>query len=142
MLLDRYVRHGYKVFIQGDADGKSNTIFDRIVEKDAVTPDRTFVFAYDFETAVPAGLMFSALQSMGELEDVDIEQFQEVIPRSAGPVSKTLKTNYGLDLEPLKLEFATQVADILNHPSVIWWNNENFMQTELGRFLRFIQGVS
>jgi hypothetical protein len=142
MLLDRYVRHGYKVFIQGDADGKGNAIFDRIVEKDAVTPDRTFVFTYDFETAVPASLMLSALQSMGELEEVDIEQFQEVILRSDGPVSKTLKTNYGLDLEPLKLEFATQVADILNYPSVIWWNNENFMQTELGRFLRFIQGIS
>ena len=78
---------------------------------------------------------------MGELEDVNIEQFQEVIMRSTGPVSAALKANYGLDLEPLKLEFATQVADVLNHRSGIWWNNENFIQMELGRFLRFIQGA-
>lgn len=55
MLLDRYVRHGYKVFIQGDADGKGKTIFDGIVKKGAVTPGPYFRLRLRFRDGCSCG---------------------------------------------------------------------------------------
>lgn len=140
MLLERYTRQGYKIFIQGDADGGNKEIFNQIVEAGSVTSNRIFVFEYDFETSIPPQLLLFALQRIGELEDVVPEDFVKSISSGPKPVSKSLETLYGLNINSLKLELASQVGDILNR-EVIWWQDERFLKTELGRFLQFIQRV-
>jgi len=44
MLLERFVRQGYKVFIQGDADGGSTSIFTNLIQKGLVDEENTFAF--------------------------------------------------------------------------------------------------
>jgi hypothetical protein len=78
---------------------------------------------------------------MGELEAVASEEFARNVAAVPKPVGRCMNETYGLDLDPLKLELATQVADHLNHPDVVWWRDEQFLETDLGRFLQFVQGV-
>jgi hypothetical protein len=52
MLLDRYTRLGYRIFLQGDADGNDQDIFRQIISKGAVSKERTLLFKHDFETSV------------------------------------------------------------------------------------------
>lgn len=141
MLLERYKRQGYKVYIQGDADGSGGDCFQHIVTKGLVTPDRTFVFVHDFETSIPLELLLSALKEMGELEEVTASAFREKLGNYTGPVRDALRRHYSLDLDSLKLTLATQVADLLNRPHATWWRDERFLQTELGRFLQFVMRV-
>jgi len=75
MLLDRYIAQGYKIYIQGDADGKNTEIFNKLVLRGSVGSECTFVFQHDFETAVPAELLLDTLQDIGHLKDVDRKDF-------------------------------------------------------------------
>ena len=139
MLLERYTRQGYSIFLQGDADGNNQDIFQQIIAKGAVSKERTFVFRHDFETSVPLPLLFFALQQLGELSDENRDGFKTKVA-GEGSIGARLKSAYGLDLEPLKMSLASQIADVLNSESA-WWQDERFMDTELGRFLEFITHV-
>jgi hypothetical protein len=136
MLLDRFKRLGYSIFIEGDADGNNHDIFRDIVAQGTVNKERTFVFQHDFETSIPLGLLLAALQQLGELVDESLDTFRTKAV-GEGSVGARLKKAYGIELEPLKMELASQIADILNQrPS--WWQDERFLETELGRFLKFV----
>jgi hypothetical protein len=139
MLLDRFTRLGYSIFIQGDADGSTHDIFQAIVAQGAVNEDRTFIFRHDFETSVPLALLLKALQQLGELIDESLDAFKTKVA-GEGPVDVRLKKTYRLELEPLKMALASQIADILNQTPG-WWQDERFLGTELGRFLKFIWRV-
>lgn len=141
MLLDSYVKQGYITYIQGDADGKNTEIFRALSEKGSIKPEHSFVFRHDFESAIPPKILYRALKRLGELEEVDYEDFEKVVSYKDRSVVKLLHEKYRVDIESLKLPLADAVGDILNHPRFAWWQKEDFMETELGQFLKFTMDV-
>jgi len=137
MLLERYVKQGYVIYIQGDADGKDAEQFPALIKKGAVKSEHTFVFHHDFESAIPPNIFYRALRHLGELEGIDYAQFEKVVSSEDKSVVKLMLDSLGLNIESLKLPLADTVGDILNHPGFVWWKDEGFMKTELGEFLKF-----
>lgn len=141
MLLDNYVNKGYKIYIQGDADGRDSKIFDELVRKGSIHQGNTFVFKYDFESSVPPILLLNALKALGELSEVEPEEFLEKIHSFDKSVVFLLQKHFQLDINPIKLELASTIAEYLNKPFWSWWKDEDFMKTELGQFLHFIRKI-
>jgi hypothetical protein len=141
MLLDRYVKQGYIIYIQGDADGKDTEVFRALCDKGAINPEHSFVFRHDFESAIPPRILYQALRYLGELEKVEYVDFEKVVKSEDRSVVKLLSEKIGIDVERLKLPLAEAVGDILNDPRFAWWQNEEFMETELGKFLKFTMHV-
>jgi len=141
MLLKKYCELGYKIFIQGDADGNSLDIFRSMAERDLISDDNTFVFTHDFESAVPCDILFKSLQSLGELENVHKDDLSALLLNSEISVNRLILDEFHLDLKPLKIDLASMIADVLNHTYPPWWTHGEFMVTELGQFLDFIRKV-
>lgn len=141
MLLDNYIKLGYKIYIQGDADGKDSAIFKELVRKGSVTQDCIFVFKYDFESSLPPALFLRVLQELGEIVEVGVDEFIEKVCQLDCSVVKKVKDIFGIDLHPLKLHIASLVAEKLNNPRWAWCQDDTFMQTEIGKFIRFIQDM-
>jgi hypothetical protein len=85
-------------------------------------------------------LLLAALKRLGELPDEARDEFKAKVGRREGSIGDRLKETYGLELGPLKMELASEIADILNHETA-WWQDKRFMETELGKFLEFIWSV-
>jgi hypothetical protein len=140
MLLERYKQQGFVVHAQGDADGKNADIFRNLVDAGLIAQQHTFVFEHDFESAIPLPLAYAALSELGSVDGVTKEEFVARLKDNNRRFADRLSENYGIDMEPIKMEYAVAVGDILNRSD--WWNNGNFMEkTELGRFLRFVQHI-
>ena len=139
MLFKKYSEHGYEIYLQGDADGRGPGVLDSLIKKCSLAPDNTFMFDYDFETSIPAALLLRALQSLGELEHVSIDEFRARVSPISGPVGPVMKSAFGLELKPLKIDLAVATADLLNATDARWSSNDDFMKTELGRFLHFVR---
>lgn len=141
MLLDNYQKQGYKVYIQGDADGKDSKIFNELVRKGAVEENDTFVFEHDFETSIPTKMLFSALYELELLEKEKLSEYITELGKTDNSIVKTFKSKFDIDLNPYKLELAEVIAEKLNHKMWAWWQDEDFNNTELGQFLIFVQGI-
>ncbi len=140
MLLKRYICQGYTVYVVGDADGANTDIFERLVDSGLVKRESTFIFTHDFETSLPIGLLLHVLKNLHLIGDT--AYCRELLDHRSGSVVQQLKDGSSLDIGPHKVAVAQAVARVLNHPDVIWWQNDGFMkESELGRFLRFIQGI-
>jgi hypothetical protein len=141
MLLERYLQQGYVIYAQGDADSEHADVFLNLIEARLMAEENTFVFEHDFESSVPLRLMFVALKKLGVLEGIDRDEFIARISTFEGSFSARALACFGIDFDPLKMDLAISVADVLNH--TFWWNNEDFVErTELGRFLRFVQRIN
>lgn len=139
MLLERYSREGYVVYIQGDADGGNpKDTFSRLVDT-GILSENTFAFKYDFESAIPAFMLYEALIHLGYLKEVTLEAFEEVLDTKF-PVGPVLKDEYSIELDSIKIELAETIADFLNE-SLDWWDDQQFMSTELGQFIKFLQSI-
>ena len=138
MLLEDYKAKGYTVYLQGDADGKEPQKFNSV--KDLVENDNLFIFKHDFETAVSPALLLFCLKKLDYLADITEDEFVAKVTSEDKSVVKIIKEVYNFDLGTIKVELATMVARVLNS-SPGWWQNEEFMSTELGQFLRFVQRI-
>ena len=141
MLLDNYKKQGYKIYIQGDADGQHSDIFNELVRKGSVTKECTIVFKYDFESALPPNLFLKALHELGEIPEVGIREFIKKASPLDRSVVKKVKEIFGINCDPIKLDIASIVAERFNDPRWAWWQDDKFMRTEMGRFLSFVQGI-
>ena len=142
MLLAKYVEQGYVIYAQGDADGENTNIFRGLIKAGSISEGNIFVFKYDFESSIPLDLLYVALKVMEFLEDISEEEFETQLGNDDISVVKKLKEKFSIDIKPHKLELANTVAQVLNHPRAIWWQNDKFMnESELGQFLRFIQRI-
>lgn len=142
MLLENYRKMGYKIYIQGDADGQQSEIFKELVRKGSVTEECTFVFKHDFESSLPPSMFLDALHQLGEIPEVGIDEFiQRVSPLDCSVVRKVQEI-FGVNCEPIKLDIASVVAERLNDWNWAWWKDNEFMQTEIGQFLRFVQNIT
>jgi hypothetical protein len=137
MHMERLIRDGYVIYIQGDADGGDSNIFQNLIKKDLIKSENTFVFKYDFETSIPNRLLQKALQNMG------LNQAKE-IPLCDNQNSSTIKylLGLGIDISDRKIELAEGIADLINsNTRWIWWQDHEFIESELGKFLLFIRRV-
>ena len=147
MLLESRVNQGYNIFIQGDADGKDSEIFLDLCEKGAITKEHSFVFRHDFESAIPPEILYQALRTLGKLENVEYVDFEKIVTSENTSVVNLLNEKFHINIKRkrLKIRLAEAVGDILNRPHFppppVWWHNEEFMETELGKFLKFIMHV-
>lgn len=139
MLLQKYETDGYRVFLQGDADGANpKDVFSALIRKGLVSEEQVFAFSYDFETAVPTRLLFEGLRSLGYLGDVDPEAFSEDVKRlTQGSVLPVLREVFKIPIESCKTELASEMGILLAAALPI--SDERFCKTELGRFLDFIR---
>lgn len=142
MLLQKYIELGYTIYAQGDADGKPEEIFKGLVDSGHLKPDNTFVFRFDFETAVPLALLCRAMRRVGIPIAFRPTVLGEQLVSEPQSVNRLLKTCYGIDLEPRKMELAATIAEVMNGSAFAWWQDDDFMSTELGQFLRFIQKMA
>lgn len=141
MLLDKYIDHGYTIYVQGDADGKVGDIFKGLVDSGRVKKKNTFVFEHDFETAIPLPLLIRSMRNIGltmKFRPSDLRAALFEKPRS---VNKVLLENFGIDISRHKVAIANMVGEILSSSSFAWWADEEFMSTELGKFLSFVQSL-
>jgi hypothetical protein len=141
MLLDSRVKQGYTIYIQGDADGKGKDGFRTLCQRGSISEERSFLFAYDFETAIPPDILYQALRKLGQLVGVDCGAFETAVASGTGSVVELLTDRFQIDVGPLKVRLAEAVGGILNAPRRFWWQDKAFMETELGRFLNFIMHI-
>lgn len=139
MLLEKFKSQGLIVYAQGDADGENTDIFRGLINSGAIGQDKTFVFKYDFETSFPREFLLAVLVEMQFLPEMSVEGFDEKMGSFEGSINSRLKDIFAIDVVSSKIELATTAGALLNE--VAWWQNEKFMASELGQFLRFIQGV-
>ena len=140
MLLDQYVRRGYRIYIQGDADGRERALYNALIIKGLVGAENTFMFAHDFESSIPPPLLLAALQRLGMLLAVPVDAFSQRVTQHHDGIDSLLQADYDLQLDPYKVQLASMVGTLLNENDD-WWMDPEFMATELGRFLRFVQHV-
>lgn len=141
MLLDNYKKQGYKIYIQGDADGKNSDIFKELIRKGSLAEECTFVFKHDFESSIPPNLFIHALHELGEIPEVGVGEFiKKAFPLDCSVVKK-VHDIFSINCEPIKLTIASIVAERLNDWNWAWWQDEKFMQTELGKFLEFVDKI-
>jgi hypothetical protein len=141
MLLDKYVELGYTIFIQGDADGKPGEIFKGLMDSGVLKENNTFVFKYDFETAIPPGILTSVLDLIGIQVKFTANDLCEAFGGNPRSILRVLKDDFGLHLDSRKMEIAVGLGEFLNDHRWSWWMDDGFMNTELGRFIRFIQNM-
>ena len=137
-LFQQLRRQGYKVFVQADGD-VNNCIqaINKLVSKGVLDEEKVFKFKYDFESAFTPGMLLKALHQLKILESVTKEEFQTAVYSQSQSVVKTIKAVYGVDLEPLKVYLAKELAAVLKGLGS-WWTDEEFLETEIGEFLKFI----
>lgn len=140
MLINDYKRKGYKVYFQGDADGKEGNMFKEFIDKKTIPAENAFQFKFDFETAIPSGLLWDTLNELNLINNATLDSFRDKMSIRNEPISKILLREYSLDIETHKMNIAKKAGEILNKTS--WWTKDDFMETELGLFLDFIRKIN
>lgn len=140
MLLEQYNKLGYGICFQGDADGKGGEQFAPFIAAGQLLKENTFAFRHDFESAVPLPLLGLALAMIGVKFSSPWEKVEARLRRRRSvSVSAALREIEEVDLRPMKVELAKAVAELLNRPRFVWWQDRRFMASELGRFLHFVR---
>jgi hypothetical protein len=143
MLLRHLQSQGYEVYIEGDADSGATNIFDPHIARELVGKENTFVFQANFESSVPDHLTYKALRLMGFLQDLTYSEFKVSISDCEWNTVQTIKDSYGINIDDAKIEFAESVADIISWDrDWTWWQDEDFLQSELGQFLEFLRSIN
>jgi hypothetical protein len=136
MRLDKYVEDGYTCYMQGDKDGKEKGSFDKLIKHKVVEEENTFLFDFDFESAIPRKLLLIALHNLELLLDIECEGFLEQTDNESS-ICIQIKAVFNVNLEPYKVLLADEIGWVINNSEFYWYQEENkFMEeTELGRFL-------
>ena len=142
MLLENYKKQGYSIYLQGDADGKQTDVFRELIRLNSVEESSTFVFRHDFESSIPAHMFVLMLHELDLLNGHSRKEIGEKLVEYDISYVKNLKNNFNIDINPFKIDIAELTANILNTKMRTWWQNELFMKTEFGAFLKFIQKIS
>ena len=138
MLLKDYKKRGYKVYAQGDRDGHPTGAVDGLVDSGLLASDNAFLFGFDFESAVPLGLLYDVLVDLGRAPvGVSRVGFVATLASATTAISKAIPTTWALDLSADKPGLAAALARRIISTD-LWWQDEEFMKTELGRFLHFV----
>jgi hypothetical protein len=139
MRLDKYVEDGYTCFMQGDKDGKEKGSFEKLIKHKVVEENNTFLFDFDFESAIPRKLLLMALHNLDLLLGIDSKAFLEKTNNKSSICIQIIAV-FDVNLEPYKVQLADEIGWVFNNSEFHWYQDKNnFMeQTELGRFLDFV----
>lgn len=141
MLLDKYRDIGYRIYAQGDADGKPEDVFKGLVDSGTLGIGSTFTFKHDFESAVPLSMLIRAMRRIGVpigFKPSDLKASLTAKPRS---VNQALLDDFHVDTASFKLDLASEIGAMLNDYQFVWWQDANFMSSELGQFMSFLQNM-
>jgi hypothetical protein len=141
LLLKQYATQGYRVFIQGDADGAAQSPFRSLIQSGLVDEADTFYFPHDFESSVPSALLFVALNTLGRLTDVDIGDFETAVEGNTSSVATVLADKFQCDIKPIKVALAKAVAEMINGLPNTYLSHEWLMESELGSFIKFLRRI-
>jgi hypothetical protein len=136
MMMEDYQRRNFRVFIQRDADGNNNNMFQQLKEKFKISEENCFQFQFDFESSILPEILYDVLFGFGFLKNISFDEFNKKLSK---PVSKCLKENFGIEIEPNKRQIAKQVAKIINNSN--WYESEKCKGSELFRFTEFVRGI-
>ncbi|WP_439185759.1 hypothetical protein [Carboxylicivirga taeanensis] len=143
MLLDDYQKKGYLIYIQGDEDGNGDgTGFDKFkeyVNQSYIVKQNIFQFKYDFESSIPKKLLYHVLLDFGYLENVSFEKFRRVTEDR--PMNSCLLKEFNIDtnIDNLKVRIAKAVGNAIFH--IDFRILDQFYETELGAFVRFLEKI-
>lgn len=138
MLLKKFISDGYKIYIQGDADGKEMGRFNSLISKGLVEKECIFAFERDFENAIPINLLWAALKEIVVIKGVQLKSFIKKMG-SGGDFIRTLKKEYSLDVESVKVKLAVAVANVIKKKGLQnLLNDVDFLDSELGQFTLFL----
>jgi len=139
LLLSKLRNDGYKIYIQGDKDGKDIDMFQEHKKRNLLNEASIFQFKQDFETAFPPKLMFYILNDLELITEVEYEDFfNKLYPCEGGIVRKIMET-FNINPTNFKMLIADKAAKILNYTD--WWNKEEIINSELGKFLSFVKKI-
>ena len=142
MLLDRYRKIGYNIYAQGDADGSPDPIFKGLIDRGHLERSRTFTFKHDFESSIPLPLLLRAMKRIGVPLTFKPSDLAASLHRNQRSVITALRDDFGVDTGgDFKMALAVELATMMSGYQFVWWNDKRFMQTELGRFMRFVQEI-
>ncbi|MGD8781815.1 MAG: hypothetical protein PVH88_22990 [Ignavibacteria bacterium] len=140
-LIGEFHNRGYNIFVEGDADNNKRQVINTLLSKNIIPKENLFVFEIDFETSIPWDLLFASLKSIKLNKNIkDINEFRDIVNARDKSIIKILKERYSIDLEPIKIQFAEKLALIINKNDNCWRRND-FMDSELGKFLLFIRAI-
>jgi len=132
-----YKSRGYAVYLQTDLDGKNeNSNTQRIISNGLIDKENIFAFKFDFETAIPIKLLYTLLSQNNFIED-SFENFNKNYKRDISIV-KYVEANYSVSSFP-KVVIAEKLAERMVEDKYKWLDNKIFFETELGKFMQFIQ---
>lgn len=97
----------------------------------------------DFETSIPIDILYYILLEMNLLNGKNKNEFLDSLGNESIPVLNKLEQKLGIDIEHHKVKLGKTLAQLLNKSGFYWWSDKGFMsQTELGKFLSFIQSIN
>ncbi len=139
-LVKQYQEKGYEVYLQTDMDGKTeNQKAKKIIEKALIEEKNIFQFKHDFETSIPLEKLFAILRS-NEIVDVSFEDFEKDIDLKSGSI-KHIENKYAVSIN--KRMIANEISLMINNLSrrTNLYYDENFLDTEIGKFWNFIKRI-
>jgi hypothetical protein len=141
MLLKHYYDKGYEVYLQIDADGRNvEQVLATAAQSLRLTTERIFAFTYDFETSIPRNVAVAALSVILNQERSEVDKVWEAEAENFGMKQVLAKLAPEISLNDIKVELGHVLGDLLAS-DYSWHENEAFMNSELGRFLSFVQNL-
>lgn len=143
MLLDKYKKIGYSIYLQGDEDGTGDGSgydkFKSYISDSYLSQEKIFQFKYDFETAIPKNILFKTLVDFSLLKNVSFKEFDN--KTNGKSINESLKEEFGIDtkINSLKKQIAISVgkACFTIDPK----DEEKFKQSELGHFITYLNNI-
>lgn len=139
-LVKDYQEKGYEVYLQTDKDGKpENQNVNKIIKNGLIRKECIFQFKHDFETSIPLKKLYEILRS-NEIIDALFEDFEKDLDLKSGIV-KHIENKYTVGIN--KRMIANEISLMINNLSrrTNLYYDENFLDTEIGKFWNFIKRI-
>lgn len=138
ILIEKNREVGYEIYIQGDKDGQDVDFFQNHIKSKLLKEGHTFQFTYDFETAIPKGLLYGVLNTL-KIIDCNIGEFTQKVSKKEQSINKTLLEEFHLNLDKHKVDIADTLGIIIRH--LDWRTDKSIHTSELGKFLEFVYRI-
>jgi hypothetical protein len=104
------------------------------------------LFPFDFESAVPNDVFYNALVENGLLNHVTLAEYISKVSsaplgRGQESIKHFISREYCIDINNSKILIGKSIARHYGNINSGWWQDENFIKTDFGRFLKFIISI-
>jgi len=137
LLSKKYMQTGFRLFLQGDADGQTADIFSEHRSRFKMGDNQLFAFKYDLETSYPSELAAKAATELGWVKKCQQSKFVKSLDECVESKILVFDSFFPDDWD--KVVFASVVSLLLSKDAITYWHDDNFKKSELGIFLDFVQ---